>query len=170
MKTLFLIRHAKSSWDDATLPDKARPLDDRGKRDAPKVGKRLAKRHVKPDLILSSPAKRALTTAEIIARKLDYKLKNMVVDDRLYAVGADDLLKVIHKLGRKLECVMLFGHNPELTDLAHYLSSEINHLPACAVAEFAFDANSWSKIGTAKPRKVVLRYPRKSQLRASRPR
>ena len=88
MKTLFLIRHAKSSWDDTALPDKDRPLNDRGKRDAPKMGKRLAKRDVKPDLILSSPAKRALTTAEIIAKKLDYKLKDIVVDDRLYAGAA----------------------------------------------------------------------------------
>ena len=72
MKTLFLIRHAKSSWDDTALADKDRPLNDRGKRDAPKMGKRLADRDVNPDLILSSPAMRALTTAEIIAKKLDY--------------------------------------------------------------------------------------------------
>ena len=168
MKTLLLIRHAKSSWEDAALPDKDRPLDDRGKRDATKVGKRLAKRDLKPDLILSSPAKRALTTAEIIARKLDYKLKNMVVDDRLYAVGADDLLKVIHRLGDKLGCVMLFGHNPELTELAHRLSNEITQVPTCAVAEFRFDAKSWSKVGKAKPREVALHYPRKSQRKASR--
>ena len=82
MKTLFLIRHAKSSWDDTALSDKDRPLHDRGKRDAPKMGKRLARRDVKPDLILSSPAMRALTTAEIIAKKLDYKRKDIVVDDR----------------------------------------------------------------------------------------
>jgi phosphohistidine phosphatase SixA len=82
---------------DTALPDKDRPLDDRGKRDAPKMGKRLAKRDVKPDLILSSPAMRALTTAEIIAKKLDYKLEDIVVDDRLYASEADDLLNVIHK-------------------------------------------------------------------------
>jgi phosphohistidine phosphatase len=92
MKTLFLIRHAKSSWGDTALPDKDRPLDDRGKRDAPKMGKRLAKRDVKPDLILSSPAMRALATAEIIAKKLDYKLEDILVDDRLYASEADDLL------------------------------------------------------------------------------
>ena len=153
MKTLLLIRHAKSSWDDLALPDKDRLLDDRGKRDAPKVGKRLARRDVKPDLILSSPARRALTTAEIIAKKLDYKLKNMVVDDRLYAGEADDLLNVIHKLGDKLKCVMLFGHNPELTELAHRLSSEITQLPTCAVAEFRFDAKSWSSIGKASPEK-----------------
>jgi phosphohistidine phosphatase len=162
MKTLFLIRHAKSSWDDPALPDKDRPLNDRGKRDTPKIGKRLAKRDVKPDLILSSPARRALTTAEIIAKQLDYKRKNIVVDDRLYAVGADDLLDVIHKLGDKLERVMLFGHNPELTELAHRLSSEITHMPTCAVAEFTFDAKSWSNIGKVKPAKVALGCPKKS--------
>jgi phosphohistidine phosphatase len=124
MKTLFLIRHAKSSWDDTALPDKDRPLSDRGRRDAPKMGKRLAKRDVKPDLILSSPARRALTTAEIIAKKLDYKRKNIVVADRLYSGAVHDLLNVVQKLGDKLQRVMLFGHNPELTELAHRLSSE----------------------------------------------
>jgi phosphohistidine phosphatase len=106
VKTLFLVRHAKSSWDDTALPDKDRPLDDRGRRDAPEMGKRLAKRAVKPDLILSSPARRALTTAEVIAKKLDYKLKDIVVDDRLYAGGADDLLNVIRELGDESERVM----------------------------------------------------------------
>jgi phosphohistidine phosphatase len=162
MKTLFLIRHAKSSWDNTALPDKDRPLDDRGKRDAPKMGKRLAKRDVKPDLILSSPAMRALTTAEIIAKKLDYKLEDILVDDRLYASEADDLLNVIHELGDKLELVMLFGHNPELTELAHRLSSEITHLPTSAVAEFTFATKSWSSIGKAKLAKVELDYPKKS--------
>lgn len=162
MKTLFLIRHAKSSWDDIALPDKDRSLNDRGRRDAPKMGKRLAKRDVTPDLILSSPARRALTTAGIIAKKLDYKLKDIVVDDRLYAGAAVDLLKVIQKLGDKLESVMLFGHNPELTELAYRLSSEITHMPTCAVAEFTFNAKSWSNIGKAKVAKVTLDYPKKS--------
>ncbi len=162
MKTLFLIRHAKSSWDDTSLADRDRPLNDRGKRDAPKMGERLAKRDVSPDLILSSPAVRALETAEIIAKKLDYRRKDIVVDDRLYAVAADDLLDVIHKLDDKLRRVMLFGHNPELTELAHRLSGKISHLPTCAVAEFRFDAKSWSKIGKVKPTKVALDYPKKS--------
>jgi len=162
MKTLFLIRHAKSSWDDTALPDKDRPLNDRGKRDAPKMGKRLAKRDVKPDLILSSPAKRALTTAEIIAKKLDYKVKDIVVDERLYAVGADDLLDVVRQLGDKLGRVMLVGHNPELTELAHRLSSKITDMPTCAVAEFTFDAKSWSNVGKDKPATVVLDYPKRS--------
>ena len=144
------------------MPDKDRPLNDRGKRDAPKMGERLAKRDAKPDLIRSSPARRALTTAEIIAKKLDYRRKDIVVDDRLYAVGADDLLDVIHKLGDKLERVMLFGHNPELSELAQRLSSKITYMPTCAVAEFTFDAKSWSKIGKVKPANVTLDYPKKS--------
>ena len=122
----------------------------------------MAKRDVKPDFMLSSPAMRAVTTAEIIAKKLYYKLKDIVADDRLYAGEADDLLNVVHKLGDKLERVMLFGHNPELTELAHRLSIKITHMPTCAVAEFTFVAKSWSNIGKAKPAKVALDYPKKS--------
>jgi phosphohistidine phosphatase len=167
MKTLFLIRHAKSSWDHPALPDKDRPLGDRGRRDARKMGKRLAKRDVKPDLILSSPARRALKTARIIAKKLDYKLKDIVVDDRLYAGAVNDLLNVIHKVG-DLERVMLVGHNPELTEFAHHLSSEITHMPTCDVAEFMFSAKSGSNIGKAKLAKLALDYPKKSKGKASR--
>jgi phosphohistidine phosphatase len=163
VKTLFLIRHAKSSWDDTALPDKDRPLNDRGRRDAPKMGKRLAKRDVKPDLILSSPARRALKTAEIIAKKLDYKRKDIAVDDRLYASAVDRLLNVIHGLGNKPERVILFGRNPELTELARRLSGEITHMPTCAVAEFTFNTKSWSKIGKANLAKVALDYPKKKK-------
>src|SRR5258707_11736102 len=88
--------------------------------------------------------------------------KNIVVDDRLYAGAMHGLLDVIHKLGDKQERVMLFGHNPELTELAHRLSSKITHMPTCAVAEFKFNANSWSSIGKAKLAKVALDYPKKS--------
>jgi len=162
MKTLFLIRHAKSSWADMALDDKDRPLNDRGKRDAPKVGERLAKRHAKPDLILSSPATRALTTAQIIARKLDYEGSKILVSDRLYAVAADELLDVIRRIDDAAERVMLIGHNPELSELAHRLSSEITHLPTCAVAEFTFDTKSWKRVGTDKPATVALEYPKGS--------
>jgi phosphohistidine phosphatase len=158
VKTLFLIRHAKSSRDDPMLPDKERPLNDRGKRDAPRMGERLAKHDVKPDLILSSPALRALATAEIIAGKLDYKAKDIVVDERLYAAAPDDLLEVIRGLGDKPKRVMLFGHNPELSELAHQLSNEITDLPTCTVAEFAIDTKSWSNVGKQAPVKVTVHY------------
>ena len=160
MKTLFLVRHAKSSWNEPGLPDKDRPLNDRGKRDAPKMGERLAKRNVKPDLILSSPARRALKTAQIIAKRLDYRLEDILVDDRLYAAEADDLLHVIRELGDKPKSVMLVGHNPELTELAHRLSNKITRMPTCAVAELMFDAKWWSSTGKDKPARVTLYTPR----------
>ena len=161
MKTLFLVRHAKSSRDDPSLPDRDRPLDDRGKQDGPKMGKRLAKRDVKPDLLLSSPALRALTTARLIAEEIGYKLKDIVVDDRLYASDVDDLLAVIRALDRNFNRVMLFGHNPEFTDLAQRLSSEIIEMPTCAIVEFNFDTKAWSDVGERKPAKVILDYPKK---------
>jgi len=162
MKTLFLVRHAKSSRDDPALPDKKRPLNSRGMRDAPRMGERLAKDGVKPDLIVSSPAVRALTTAELIAKELDYELTDIVVDQRLYAAAADDLLAVIHERGGKRKHLMLFGHNPELTELAHSLSSDITDMPTCAVAEFRFDIKSWSDVGNQPPAKVKLSYPKDS--------
>lgn len=160
-RTLLLVRHAKSNRDGVALPDEERPLADRGKRDAPMMGKRLAKRQVKPDLILSSPAHRALSTAEIIANELGYKAKDIVVDDRLYATDAETLLAVIGALSDKLKCVMLVGHNPEFTELAHRLSNEVTLMPTCAVAQFTFESKSWSTIGAEKPTKVVLDYPKK---------
>ena len=161
MKTLFLVRHAKSSWRDTSLSDKDRPLGKRGKRDAPKAGDRLSRRNVAPDLILSSPATRAFTTAKIIAARLGYEPKGIVVENRLYPGDVDDLLSVIHHLDDRLARVMLFGHNPGLTELVHELSSTITHMPTCAVAELTFDANSWSNIGKADLAGAALDYPKK---------
>jgi len=125
------------------------------------MGKRLVKRDVKPDLLISSPALRALTTAQLIAEEVGYKRKDIVVDNRLYASGPDDLLAVIRALDKKLDRVMLVGHNPEFTDLAHRLSSEIIDMPTSAVAEFDFDTKAWSDVGEVGPVKAVLDYPRK---------
>ena len=161
MKTLFLIRHAKSSKDDPSLRDIERPLNHRDRRTASKMGEVLAKRGVKPDLILSSPATRALATAEIMVAKLGYNSKDIVLDDQLYAVEEGNLLYVIRKLDKNLLSVMLFGHNPELTDLAHRLSPDITDMATCAVLEFAFEANSWSSVGKVKPARVRLIDPKK---------
>ena len=161
VKTLFLVRHAKSSRADQTLPDRERPLDDRGRRDAPSMGKRLAERDAKPELIVSSPALRALTTAQLIADEIGYAREDIVVDDRLYASSASDLLAVIRALDKKLDRVMLFGHNPEFTDLAHQLSSEIADMPTCAVAEFRFDTKAWSDVGDVEPTHAMLEGPKK---------
>lgn len=126
------------------------------------MGQRLASQDVRPDLIMSSPAARALATAEIIAKKLDYKRKDIVVDERLYAAHADELLEVVQELSDRLKHVMLFGHNPELTELANRLSSKITDMPTCAVAEFSFDMKSWSNVGKQEPAKVTLHRPKQS--------
>jgi phosphohistidine phosphatase len=160
MKTLHLVRHAKSSWDDPALPDRDRPVNERGLRDVAMMGKRLAKRNVKPDVILSSPAVRALTTAEHLAKALGIKRKDIVVIDRLYAAPADALLDVIQGLGNAPECVMFVAHNPGLTELAHHFASEITDMPTCAIAEFRFVASSWAGIGKAEPAHVVFDYPK----------
>src|SRR5262249_1777466 len=153
-------RHAKSSRDDPSLPDRERPLNERGLRDAPKMGQRLAARHVKPDRVLSSPALRALATAQCIAAEIGYEQQSIVVDERLYASSADDLLAVVRGLDAKLDCVMLFGHNPEFTALAHRLSGDITDMPTCAVAEFRYDTKSWLDVGGITPSKVTLETPK----------
>ena len=125
------------------------------------MGERLAKRDVKLGLLVSSPALRALTTAHLIADEMGYKRKDIVVDDRLYASSPDDLLAVIRALDNKLDRVMLVGHNPEFTDLAHRLSSEIVDMPTSAVAEYNFDTKAWTDTGEVEPTKTVLDYPKK---------
>jgi len=163
MKTLCLVRHAKSSWDDAVLPDRDRPLAERGWRELAKMGKRLARRECRPDLILTSPALRALTTTEGIAKALDYRRRQIVVDDRLYAHEAEELLELVRALAGWHKCVMLVGHNPELSELAQRLSSDIASLPTCAVAELRFDSKSWADVGKAAPARVELDYPKKGK-------
>ena len=125
------------------------------------MGQRLAKRDAKLDLLVSSPALRALTTAHLIADEIGYKREDIVVDDRLYASSPDDLLAVIRALDNKLDRVMLIGHNPEFSDLAHRLSSEIVDMPTSAVAEYNFDTQAWTDIGEVEPAKTVLDYPKK---------
>lgn len=165
MKKLFLVRHAKSSWGDATLADRDRPLEARGEREVAKMSKRLSQRHAKPDLIMSSPAARALATGKAIAQGLDYKINKVVVNDRLYAATAEALIDVIAALDEKLKCVMLVGHNPAFTDLAHRFSGAITHMPTCAIAEFTFDTKHWAQVGQAQPVSTDFDSPKNSSAR-----
>jgi phosphohistidine phosphatase len=162
VKTLYLVRHAKSSREDPTLADEARPLAERGRRDAPKMGRRLAKRGVEPGLIVSSPARRARATAKLLARQLDYDADDIVVDERIYPGGLRALLRVVHGLDGKLKRAMLVGHNPGLEELAHHLTGEVTRMPTSAVAELVFDAKSWRKVGRETLARTALDYPRKS--------
>jgi len=105
---------------------------------------------------------RALATAKLIAAGLEYKLKDITVDDRLYAAAVDDLIAVVEALDDKVARVMLVGHNPGFTDLAHHFDSAITHMPTCAMAEFRFDAKSWAGIGQARPVQTILDSPKHS--------
>lgn len=158
MKVLFLVRHGQSSWDDVKLADRERPLTDKGKRDATKMGKRLAESEVALDLIVASPAQRALATAATIARRLDFKRKHIVQDERLYGGQVDDLLQLIKEVGDDHKRVMLVGHNPLLSELVLRLADKDVNLPTCAVAVLRFDIKSWAKIGKKKLEKVSIKY------------
>lgn len=169
MRTLILVRHAKSSWDETSLPDRDRPLAERGERDLEKMGRRLAERELRPDLILCSPALRARSTAEGLARALGYRRKDIQVDDRLYVCRPEDLLAVLAERGEGHKRVMLVGHNPELLELAQHFSAGIERLPTCAVAELRFASKSWAEIGKLEPEKVRLDYPKKGEQGADAP-
>jgi len=162
MKTLFLVRHAKSSRVDPGLADRNRPLNQRGEADAPMMGRRLAARGVKADLLMSSPALRALTTAQSFADELGVDHKDIAVEERLYASSVDTLLEIIRGLDGRLDRVMLVGHNPEFGDLASQLSGGSIEMPTCAIAEFSFDTAAWSAIGDTAPTEVVLDSPKRA--------
>jgi phosphohistidine phosphatase len=162
MITLILVRHAKSSWKDAGLADRERPLNKRGKRDAPEMGERLASRKLKVDTIVSSPAKRALKTAREIAKKLDYPKDRIELDDRIYEAAPSELLQVVREWDDARKCVMMFGHNPGFTELANELGTEyIDNVPTCGVVELAFDVKSWKRVGKAKAAKMRFDYPKR---------
>lgn len=161
MKELIIVRHAKSSWKESGLDDRERPLNKRGERDAPEIGARLARRKDRPDLIVSSPAVRALTTARIIARKLGYERKDIVVKERLYGAGVVELLDVIRNADESVGTLMLFGHNPGLTELANRLGPrEIPNLPTCGVLHLRFDADIWAVVGYARGDEVLFDFPK----------
>jgi len=159
MKTLFLVRHAKASRDDASLADRDRPLAKRGLDDASAMGKRMARRKALPGLIVSSPALRALTTAQRIAAELGYPRKHILVDDSLYAAEVEDLLAVIHDTDPKVERLMLCGHNPEFSALASRLAGTAVDMATCAVAEFDYDGRSWADVGAIAPARTAFDAP-----------
>lgn len=160
MKTLILVRHAKSSWK-KPLPDHLRPLNKRGQRDAPMMGERLARREIEPDAIITSPATRALVTAEVIAQEIGHPRDEIRIDERLYGASAFELLEIIQELDDYLDCVMLLGHDPGLTDLANDLGCDIDNVPTCGVVELEFDTDSWALIDDVDPTRIDFDYPKK---------
>jgi phosphohistidine phosphatase len=162
MKTLFLMRHAKSSWKDPTLADHDRPLNKRGQRDAPRMGKRLAARQVQPGILVTSPAVRARKTAARIACEIGYQENRIVVAEGMYQGGTTGMLDVIRGLENAAATAMLFGHNPATTDLVNYLAhTDIENIPTCGVAEIRFYAESWADVVRGGGELVDFDYPKR---------
>jgi phosphohistidine phosphatase len=162
MKRLFLVRHAKSSWDNPSLDDIDRPLNNRGKRNAPEMGIRLRKQGIIPDLLISSPAKRALTTAKRIAEEIGYPKKEIQIDDRLYHGSSNSMLSIIHSQKDKINSLMLFGHNPGFTDFANSLCGiNIYNIPTAGIVAVDFGIDNWSEVDYKSGELVFFDYPKK---------
>ena len=161
MKTLYLLRHAKSSWSFDELSDQERPLNDRGRDDAPAMGQALAKRRICPDLIVSSPAVRAMSTAVLVAREMQYPHEKITVESGIYGADADDLLTIIKDLPDTANSVLLVGHNPTITETANALSpSSINEMPTAAVVCLHFACEQWSEVSKVNAEFYFYDYPR----------
>lgn len=164
MKTLFLVRHAKSSWDNPELRDIDRPLNERGKKDAPKMGRRLKEREVAPDLMLSSPANRALTTCKEIAKILGYTNERLKTDKRIYHASEDELLLVLSELNDNFKVVMLFGHNPGFTYFANLLFNEhIMNIPTCGIVAGKLKIKSWKEITPGCGKLEFFDFPKRNK-------
>ncbi len=164
MKTLLLVRHAKSSWDNASLKDFDRPLNDRGKKNAPEMASRLVKKKIAIDLFVSSPAKRAKSTAILFAREFKRKEEDIVFEESLYHADSEVFLNVISNLSDKHKSVAIFSHNPGITDFANSITdSRIDNIPTCGVFAIGVDADNWSDFARAEKHLAFFDYPKSEQ-------
>ncbi|MBV7528608.1 histidine phosphatase family protein [Chitinophaga sp. sic0106] len=163
MKTLLLIRHAKSSWNDPNTDDFDRPLNKRGKDNAPEMAQRLLDKGVVPELIIASPAKRTRTTAKLMADVWHYPKQAILLEDELYLCYASTFLKVITKIDDDFNAVAIFAHNPGITDFANYLTEEIriDNVPTAGVFAIQANTDSWQEFDRAKKTFLFFDYPRK---------
>jgi len=163
LKRLFLVRHAKSSWKNPDLEDFDRPLNKRGKRDAPLMGQRLKQAGTKPDLIISSPAKRAAKTAKVFAHEIGYPVENIGWIQPLYAAGAQTLLEVVRGLDDSFHQVLLVGHNPGLSYFAENLTgTAVDNIPTCGIFAVDFESGSWRSIREGAGILVFFDFPKRS--------
>ncbi|HEY0676640.1 MAG TPA: histidine phosphatase family protein [Chitinophagaceae bacterium] len=160
MKTVILVRHAKSSWDDHTLTDFDRPLNDRGKKDAPEMGERLVKRKIKIDLFVSSSAKRAKKTAQAFAEAFGLKKDEVVLNEALYLASPEVFYNVITELPESVKSVVVFSHNPGLTDFVNSLSdTRVDNVPTCGMYAVTFKGN-WQHFREATKEFLFFDYPK----------
>lgn len=162
MKKIYLIRHAKSSWKNETIDDFERPLNGRGKRDVAFMGKRLKMFDVMPDLIYTSPAKRALKTAKELAKELECDKKRIISADTLYEGSYESYLDLIHSADDKHTSIFIIAHNPTITEVGERLSGAIlSNIPTCAIVCISFDVQSFKEITEESGHILFFDYPKK---------
>ena len=142
-KSLYLLRHAKAESATLQFSDEDRALTPKGIDDAKKLATKLVKKDIRFDLILTSPAIRAITTAQIISNQLDHKQRFLEVDKKLYQADCTTLLTIASKLHKKIKSVMLVGHNPALEVFAAYMTGESVSMQTCSLIEFTFELKDW---------------------------
>ncbi len=164
MKTLVLIRHAKSSWAQHLQADFDRPLNDRGERDAPRMGKRLKKLGVVPDLVVASTARRAAQTAEHIAAGVGYDAKKIQWAASLYHASPSTLETFIQSLDNRAQTVFVVAHNNGLTEFANSLSPgfQTENMATCAAVGVRMDIDAWADFPAAEKPVFLYEYPKKS--------
>jgi phosphohistidine phosphatase len=162
-RTLVMIRHAKSSWANPLQSDYERPLNDRGKEQAPAMGKKLKSLDIIPDLIVSSTAKRTRQTAKKIAEAVGYDIENIKWEEKLYHCIPAVFEEVIYELKDKIRTVFIVAHNPGITEFVNQLSHDfrIDDMPTCAVAAAHIDTKEWSSFTTAQKKVFLFEYPGK---------
>jgi phosphohistidine phosphatase len=161
MKTLYLMRHAKSSWNFDDLSDQERPLNGRGRDDAPAMGQALAARNIRLDLLVSSPAVRALSTATLLAKEIEYPHDRIQVIEGIYGAEVPDLLGIVRQLPDEAEQVLLVGHNNTLTDFVNLLSpNQMPELPTAAIVCLKFNTAHWAELDRANAEFYFYDYPK----------
>jgi phosphohistidine phosphatase len=161
MKTLVLVRHAKSSWDNIDQQDIERPLNERGKKDAPEMAKRLKEKGIKVDAFVSSPAKRARRTAVLFAEELGAKKDDIIVIDELYGAGSSSFERVISSLPDKYDTAVIFSHNPGITEFANTLTNvHVDDMPTCAMYAASGDTDKWATFRASEKKFLFFDYPK----------
>lgn len=162
MKTLFLLRHAKSSWADADLKDFERPLSTRGAEDVPHAAARFLQRHKGVDCIICSPATRTKTTAKLFAKEIGYPVDDIVSNPELYFAGAPMFLKATRLVDDTDESAMLIGHNPAITDFVNEIANaEIINIPTCGLIEIRLPIATWGEATMGAGELIDFDYPKK---------
>ena len=161
MKTLLLIRHAKSSWEHPGLSDFDRPLNERGKKDAPEMAKRVKEKGIELDLLVSSPAKRARKTAKYFAEQFGFDKDDIKIVGELYGATRAEFLFAVANISDEYNQVALLSHNPGITDFASSLTNvRVDDMPTCAIFALQIETDSWKNFAAAEKKFLFFDYPK----------